>query len=182
MRRIAMLVLTTTALLCSAATAGEQLSPIASDALARKQQVVFKVEAANSKYTQQHIIDVDDVPGHQLRLFEVHRTYPKNPPVINGMNIVESWTRGVSDSINNNGAAVVYQVYIAENGDKFFVQSSTVAVQGEPDGRLTTTTVGPVTGGTGKFTGIRGLLRLLVTANLKTGENEARVELEYWFS
>jgi hypothetical protein len=181
MRRTAMLVLTTTALLCSAATAGEQLSPIASDALARKQQVVFKVDAENSKYTQQHIIDVGDVLGHQLRLFEVHRTYPKNPPVINGMNIVESWTRGVSDSINNSGAAVVYQVYIAENGDKFFVQSSTVEVQGEPDGRLTTTTVGTVTGGTGKFTGIRGLLRLLVTANFKTGENEAQVELEYWF-
>lgn len=181
MTRTAVLVLTTTALLCSAATAVEPLSPIARDALARRQQVVFEVDAANSKYTKQHVIDVDDVPGHQLRLFEVHRTFPKNPPVINGMNIVESWIRGVSDSINNTGAAVIYQMYIAENEDKFFVQSSTVEVQAKPDGKLTTTTVGPITGGTGKLSGIRGLLRLVVTADFKTGTNEAQVELEYWF-
>jgi hypothetical protein len=181
MTRTAALVLTTTALLYSAATAGEPLSPIARDALARKQQVVFTAEAANSKFTQQHIIDVGDVPGHQLRLFEVHRTYPKNPPVINGINIVESWARGASDSTNNTGAAVVYHAYIAENGDKFFVQGSTVAVQGEPDGKLTTTAVGLITGGTGKFSGIQGLMRLSVTADNKTGENEARIELEYWF-
>ena len=173
-----MLVLTT--VLCSGPSAGEPLSPIASDALARKQQVVFKVEAANSKYTQQHIIDVGDVPGHQVRLFEVHRTYPKNPPVINGLKIVESWTRGVSDFTNNSGASIVYHVYIAENGDKVFVQTSPPGVQGGPDGKMTTTTSGPITGGTGKFSGIRGLLRTSVTADLKAGTNEVYVELEYW--
>jgi hypothetical protein len=174
-----MLVLTT--VLCAGPSAAEPLSPIASDALARKQQVVFKVDAANSKYTQQHVIDVGDVPGHQVRLFEVHRTYPKNPPVINGLKIAESWTRGVSDFTNNSGASIVYHVYIAENGDKFFIQSSPPGVQGGPDGKLTTTTTGPITGGTGKFSGIRGLLRTSVTADLKAGTNEVSVELEYWF-
>jgi hypothetical protein len=181
MTRTAALVLTTTALLCSAATAGEPLSPIARDAPARRQQAVFTVDAANSKYTQQHVIDVGDVPGHQVRLFEVHRTYPKNPPVINGLKIVESWTRGVSDFTNNSGASIVYHVYIAENGDKVFVQTSPPGVQGGPDGKLTTTTTWPITGGTGKFSGIRGLLRTSVTADLKAGTNEVYVELEYWF-
>lgn len=181
MTRTAALVLTTTALLCSAATAGEPLSPIARDAPARRQQAVFTVDAANSKYTQQHVIDVGDVPGHQVRLFEVHRTYPKNPPVINGLKIVESWTRGVSDFTNNSGASIVYHVYIAENGDKVFVQTSPPGVQGGPDGKLTTTTTGPITGGTGKFSGIRGLLRTSVTADLKAGTKEVYVELEYWF-
>ena len=32
--------------------------------------------AANSTYTQQHVLDVGDVPGHQVRIFELHRTYP----------------------------------------------------------------------------------------------------------
>jgi hypothetical protein len=176
-----MLVLTTTALLCSAATAGEPLSPIASDALARRQHVVFTVDAANSKFTQQHVIDVGDVPGHQVRVFEIHRTYPKNPPVINGLKIAESWTRGVSDFIDNSGASIVYHVYIAENGDRFFIESHTAGVQGEPGGKLTITTSGPITGGTGKFSGIRGLLRTSVTADLKAGTNEVKVELEYWF-
>jgi hypothetical protein len=49
MTRTAALVLTTTALLYSAATAGEPLSPIARDALARRQQAVFTVDGANSK-------------------------------------------------------------------------------------------------------------------------------------
>lgn len=182
MTRTAALVLTATALLYSAVTAGEPLSPIARDALARRQQVVFTVDGANSKYTQQHVIDVGDVPGHQVRLFEVHRTYPKNPPVINGLKIAESWTRGVSDFINNSGASIVYHVYIAENGDRLFIQSSSPGVQGGPDGKMTTTTSGPITGGTGKFSGIRGLLRTSVTADLKAGTNEVHVELEYWFS
>jgi hypothetical protein len=60
MTRTAALVLTTTALLYSAATAGEPLSPIARDAPAGRQQAVFTVDAANSKYTQQHVIDVGD--------------------------------------------------------------------------------------------------------------------------
>jgi hypothetical protein len=179
MRRTATLVLTT--VLCSGVSAGEPLLPIASDALARRQQVVFTVDAANSKYTQQHVVDVGDVPGHQVRLFEVHRAYPKNPPVINGLKIAESWTRGVSDFTNNTGASIVYHVYIAENGDRFFIQSSSAGVQGGPDGKMTTTTNGPITGGTGKFSGIHGLLRTSVTADLKAGTNEVYVELEYWF-
>ena len=44
----------------------------------------LQVEQANARYTQQHTIDVGDVPGHQVRVFEVRRTYPSNPPVING--------------------------------------------------------------------------------------------------
>jgi hypothetical protein len=46
---------------------------------------------------------------------------------------------------------------------------------------MTTTTTGHITGGTGKFSGIRGLLRTSVTADLKAGTNEVYVELEYWF-
>jgi hypothetical protein len=181
MTRKAALVLTTTALLYSAATAGEPLSPIASDALTHKEKVVFKVDAANSKYTQQHVIDVGDVPGHQVRLFEIRRTFPKDLPLINGMKIVESWTRGLSDHTNNDGAAIVYHVYIAENGDRFFGQSFNAEAPAGQDRKLTTTMVGTITGGTGKFSGIRGLLRVWTTADLKEETNEAQIELEYWF-
>src|SRR5262245_32034244 len=43
--------------------------------------------------TQQHTIDVGDVAGHQVRVFEIKRVYPTNAPLIGGMKIVESWTR-----------------------------------------------------------------------------------------
>jgi hypothetical protein len=148
----------------------------------RRQEIVFKAGSADSKYTQQHTIDVGDVSGHQVRLFEVRRTYPTNPPVINGSKIVESWSRGASDYTNNSGAAIVYHVYIAENGDKFFVQSSTAAVQGQGTEKMTTTTVGPITGGTGTFAKMQGFLQASVTADLKAGVNESEIRLEYWFS
>ena len=45
-----------------------------------QERLIFDVSAENTKYTQQHIIDVGDVPGHQVRVFEIHRTYPSNAP------------------------------------------------------------------------------------------------------
>ena len=128
----------------------------------------FNAEPANARYTQQHVIDVGDVPGHQLRIFEVRHTYP-NPLVINGLKIVESWTRGVSDYTNNNGPAVVYHVYVAENGDP----GSTA---------FTATTVGPISGGTGMLAALQGLVRMSIRADPTAGVNEMQIELEYWLS
>jgi hypothetical protein len=88
MKRIAMVALTTAALLGLAA------APTGDARAERRIQLAFNVEPANARYTQQHVIDVGDVPGHQLRIFEVRHTYPNNPLVINGLKIVESWTRG----------------------------------------------------------------------------------------
>jgi hypothetical protein len=50
----------------------------------QKQRLIFKVDAANTKYPQQYTIDVDDVPGHQVRLFEIRRTYPSDAPASTG--------------------------------------------------------------------------------------------------
>ena len=109
------LTLTTIALSCLA------VALPANNALAQE-RLAFKVGAENAKYTQQHAIDVGDVSGHRVRLFEIHRTYPSKAPEINGMKIVESWSRGISDYTNNNGEAITYGVYVLENGDKFFTR------------------------------------------------------------
>jgi len=145
-----------------------------------QERLVFKVSAENTKYIQQHTIDVGDVPGHQVRVFEIHRTYPSNAPVISGTKIVESWTRGISDYTNNNGEATTYGVYVLENGDKFFTRGSLVAVQSPEASDLTATAVGPITGGTGKLARINGMARTLTSANPATGINEIQVEIEYW--
>ena len=111
--------LATIALLCVA------VAVPAGDALAQQmQRVSFKTSAANSKYTQQHVIDVGDVPGHQVRVFELHRTYPNDAPMINGVRLVESWARGLSDYTDTNGPNTGYTVYVMEGGDKFFVRTA----------------------------------------------------------
>jgi hypothetical protein len=145
-----------------------------------QERLVFSVSAENTKYTQQHTIDVGDVAGHQVRLFEIKRAYPADAPVIAGLKIVESWTRGISDYTNNSGEAITYAVYVLDNGDRFFTRGRLVAIQGPEARNLTATTVGPITGGTGKLARINGMSRMVTLANPQTGTNETRVEIEYW--
>jgi hypothetical protein len=142
------------------------------------QHVSYKTSAENTKYTQQHIIDVGDVPGHQVRIFEIHRTYPNNAPVINGMKLVEQWTRAMSDFTDNNGPATNYGIYVLENGDKFFVRSALVS-QSTGAGKLSNLTAGAITGGTGKLAGIHGIVRTSGTAEPKAGINETQTDIEY---
>jgi hypothetical protein len=65
------------AFVCSSIWFSLLLTPISAQ---EKCKVSEGVEAANSTYTQQHVLDVGDVPGHQIRIYEVHRTYPNDKP------------------------------------------------------------------------------------------------------
>src|SRR5438067_2543025 len=122
MHRLTTLALTAVASLCLAAAVP------ASHAFAQQtQHVSYKVGAENAKYTQQQFLDVGDIADHQVRSFEIHRTFPSNAPVINGMKIKEQWTRGISDYVDNNGTATVYGVYVLESGDKFFTRGTVLA-------------------------------------------------------
>ena len=75
-----------------------------------KQKVSFKVGAENAKYPQRHTLDVGDEAGHQLTLFEIHRSFPANAPVINGVRLKETWTRGYGDYVNSNGNSGYFQL------------------------------------------------------------------------
>lgn len=173
MNRRATLILTTIGLLCVA------VAQPGSDAIAQQtQQVSYKVTAENSKYTQQQFLDVGDVAGHQVRSFEIYRTFPTNAPVINGMKMKETWTRGISDYVDNNGTATTYNVYVLENGDKFFTRGTVLARSAGP-GKLSNVTVAYITGGTGKLAGIQGIVRTTGSAEPKVGVNETQVEIEY---
>jgi hypothetical protein len=122
MKRRTTLTLTTMTLLCVAVAV-----PLGNAVAQEKQHVSYKVTAENSKYTQQQFIDVGDSAGHQVRSFEIHRTFPTNAPVINGIKVKEVWGRGVSDYIDYNGTATQYSVYVLENGDKFFTRVTVLA-------------------------------------------------------
>jgi hypothetical protein len=100
MNRRRTLILTTIALL------GLAVGLPAADAVAQqKQRISYNVSAENSKYTQQHVIDVGDVPGHQVRVYEIYRSFPNNAPVINGLKVKETWTRATSDYTDGNGTS-----------------------------------------------------------------------------
>ena len=164
--------LTTVVLLCLAITLP------GSNALAQqKQHVSFKAPAENTKFTQQLNIDVGDVPNHIVRIFEVHGTFPANAPLIDGLKVLETWSRGIGDRVEGNGPATQYSVFVMENGDKFFAKIDGLVQNTSTN--LTSAQVGNITGGTGKFASIRGIVRILTTFNYNTGFNESQFDIEY---
>ncbi len=148
-----------------------------------KQKISFKVPAENAKYTRALNMNVGDVPGHLIRISELHRTYPTNPPVFDGVKVVESWTYLSGDLIDGSGSASGYVIFVLENGDKIFgrVQGATQLVA-NPDGTTkgNASAVTALTGGTGRFRGIRGVLRSAAGVNIIGGVNELQTDGEYW--
>jgi hypothetical protein len=114
-----------------------------------------------------------------VRIYEIHRTYPTDPPVINGLKLVEQWSRGTSDFIDNNGPNTSYGVFVMENGDKFFTRSAVLAQSPAP-GKLNTWSTGTVTGATGKLVGMRGLIRSMGGGEPRAGVNQNQTEIDYW--
>src|ERR1700733_4033071 len=79
--------------------------------------VSYKTSAGSAKYVQKLNVDAGDIPGHIVRVFNLSRNHRENPPVINGVKMMEETARGLTDIINGNGSTVVYTVYTMENGD-----------------------------------------------------------------
>ena len=151
---------------------------IASAAWAQqKQRVSFVLPPGNSKYTQQHDIDVGDAPGHKLRVYEVHRMFPKDGPVLEGVRLVELWVRGISDFVDMNGLATAYSVYVFDNGDRLFARSDIVAASNE--GKSSTLAAGRITGGTGKFRGIEGTIKVASSPDPSSGLLRSAFDIDY---
>jgi hypothetical protein len=66
-----------------------------------------------------------------------------------------------------------------ENGDKFFVRDSQT-VQNR-SGKTNDTGSGLITGGTGKFAGMHGLVLQNGSFDIKSGVVEGQYDIEYWF-
>ena len=137
-----------------------------------------------SQYTQQHTIDVGDVAGHQIRIFEVHTVFTaeKPGPKYDGVAVKEGWTRAATDYIEGSGHGNGYSVTVLENGDKIFgryevVKQMTVSSDGSKLAKAAY--VVTFTGGTGKFKGIRGFSKGSVFSDFKT-LSDAVSETEYW--
>jgi hypothetical protein len=173
MNRRTTLTLATMALLCSAIAL-----PMDDAAAQQKQQVSFKAPPENDKYTQQLTISVGDVPNHNMRVFEIHRTFPNNAPVINGFKLAEEWVRGTSDLTGGNGHGPLYCVFVMENGDKFVAQLD--FVNQRISGTTVSTAVGHITSGTGKFEKIQGIVQQLAKITPGTQATDSQTDIEYW--
>jgi hypothetical protein len=147
-------------------------------------KISWDTSASEAKYTQQLALDVGDVPGHQIRVFELHRTYLNDKQNCEGLKRAELWDHTFTDYVNRNGPWRGYAVVTMNNGDKIFQEfSGTTQTVVGPDGSKQSAFEGVTrwTGGTGKYVGVRGLERNHGTANLDKGLNEEAGDAEYWF-
>jgi hypothetical protein len=150
----------------------------------QKHTVSYSKSARDSQYTQEHTIDVGDVPGHKVRIFEIHWNYAKGELAFDGVNVKESWVRGSSDYTNTSGPAMNYIIYVLEDGNKVFSRNAVVAQTAEGEGGTKTAryfAVETLYGGTGKFSHIRGQLHQSGSRVLGASALTLEVKGEYWF-
>jgi hypothetical protein len=112
------------------------------------------------------------------------RTFQTSPPKFRGIVANSEYNRGFSDYTDINGRNWGYGSFQLENGDKVFSRwegmSSSIV---KPDGtrQNTSQTVMTITGGTGAFVGIRGMLKYTSAFDPATGMNATDAKGEYWF-
>ena len=136
------------------------------------------------KYIEQHVLDVGDIPGHQIRVAALTTKYTAEAPVYDGVKVVESSGWISSDYINGSGRFVQYTVLQMANGDKIYQNiegQAQTSVGTEGGGKTSYSTVTYLKGGTGKFATLRGILRGSGVTDFKTGPTNNPVEGEYWF-
>ena len=149
--------------------------------------IAISSEGVKSRYVQQQVIDVDDVPGHQVRVQESHREFPTEKQlVVEGERVVESWARGFSNYTGGIGPAWGYVTWITDKGSKIFLEySGTSESQPTETGSKRGTFHGTsrLVGGTGRFANIRGVLidTSKFDTDPKVGYNVTDSRGEYWF-
>ena len=152
-----------------------------------KYQYSYSAPPASSRYVQRQKIDVGYLPGHEMVIYEIQRTYASEQPVVMGAKVVETWSYGFTDQVNGVGTSEGYNTWILEDGSRIFLDfhgtvygelSSTGARKGTYHG------TSRFTGGTGKFAAIRGTLTDDVEyyADQKAGYNLPVSRGEYWLA
>lgn len=164
---------------------GAALSLAAVDAFAQERmKYSYSGKPESVRYGQQHMIDVGDVPGHQLRVAELNTKYGSDAPVYAGVKAVAARGTLMSDYVDNSGRLLSYAVLHMENGDRIYQRAEGLAhtsVAADGARKTSYSTVTTITGGTGKFTAIRGTLRTTGFTDFKVGTSGNSTEGEYWF-
>jgi hypothetical protein len=161
------------------ALAGTMTLSIGSEARAQQKYPISQPANAISKFTQEHIIEVGDLPGHRLRVYQVQNDYPENDLAFAGVLVKQMLSNGISDSVNGSGSFTAYNVFTLADGNKVFVHV-TGTTQRDSAGGNRSTSVENFVGGTGKFKGIRGQMRNTLQRAPGASSLTVQVTGEYW--
>jgi hypothetical protein len=150
----------------------------------QKQPLIYDAGAAQTRTVHDQRIAVDDVPDHVLRFYDVRRAFTGRAPVFDGVRAIEMWEQGVADTVDRNGSESAYITYVLENGEKVLGRYAGVVQSFRwPDGSRHYDHVGSITltGGSGRFAGMRGLIRVRAAVDPGADSNQIESKGEYWF-
>jgi hypothetical protein len=85
------------------ASSGAAAMCIATQAWAQQKYTITGASGAPGQYLNEHAIEVGDVPGHRLRVYEIHHDYPHHDLAYAGVAVKELVSRCMSDFINGSG-------------------------------------------------------------------------------
>lgn len=128
------------------------------DASAQQKYTISQAPNSSSQYLQEHAIEVDDTPGHRLRVYEIRQSYPQRDLAFAGVVVKEALSRNMSDLVDGNGPFTYYIVYSMEDGNKVFSRGTGTSQADATVGNRFVI-VENFVGGTGKFKGMRGQVR-----------------------
>lgn len=147
-----------------------------------REKISYEVSDEYSKYTLLQLLDVGDIPGHSLALYELHRVFPKGALVFSGVSATEQWLRGTVDTVDGNGTVIGYGFYNLEDGEKIFGKFDGISQSATGLSSDVRTVIGStvLTGGTGKMRRIRGILHFVTHTDVSKSLNASKCEGEYW--
>lgn len=156
----------------------------------QKRAIAFTAAPDSGEYLQDHRVEVGDVPGHIVRVIQVTWDVSQMEPVpsFNGVAVTAVTSSSMTDYYDFNGLGQGYLVFTLENGDKIFSDfngaTHTAFLDDGSPSSSHFSGIMTLTGGTGDFKGIRGLIRQVTDWNLATDKSHTQpttFEGEYWF-
>jgi hypothetical protein len=160
-------------------TTAENAGGTPSGGIGSQKYTITQPPNATSHFTQEHIIEVGDVPGHKLRVYQVRNEYPQRDFSLAGVEVKELVSDGVSDHVNGSGSFTAYNVLTLVDGNRVFVRV-TGTTQSDSAGGNRSASVENFVGGTGKFKGIRGQMRNTLQRAPESKVLRVEVNGEYW--
>ena len=107
------------------------------------------------KYVQQKVIDVPDIKGHVVRIYEIEQKI-KNTKLCNGDSLVLVHWYGMRDHIDHDGSISGYDIYTTEKGDQLFFKITGNSQRKVGEDLADEHVTGRIIGGTGALAAVEG--------------------------
>ena len=112
------------------------------------------------KYVQQKVIDVPDIKGHVVRIYEIEQKM-KNTKLCNGDGLILKKEYAMTDFIDHDGSVSGYIIFNTEKGDQLILKFTGNSQKKVGEDLADTQQTGRFIGGTGALAAVEGDYQLV---------------------